>query len=163
MAKLVSELPAEVTTEVEIARLERDERDGVADLGLPLAETKQLTAALQAEMVPAQVIMVGERRRSRMTCGCVLASKGHYTAMFRSLFGDVPVRVRRLLSCSCQGSGAAKSFAALDLEAAASIHPTQRGGRLGGSAAHVRRYLHVRAACAAARRRVGRELVSYGT
>jgi hypothetical protein len=69
-------------------------------------------------MVPAQVIMVGERRRSCLTCGCVLAGKGHYTATFRSLFGDVPVWVRRLLTCPCQGSGAAKSFAALDLEAA---------------------------------------------
>jgi hypothetical protein len=84
VAKLVSELPAEVTTEVEIARLERDERDGVADLGLPLAETKQLTAALQAKMVPAQVIMVGERRRSCVTCGCV-----------RALHCDVPLPVRR--------------------------------------------------------------------
>jgi hypothetical protein len=34
---------------------------------------------------------------------------------FHSLFGDVPVRVRRLLTCPCQGQGGAKSFAALDL------------------------------------------------
>src|SRR3954447_26043906 len=44
-----------------------------------------------------------------------LASKGYYRATFRSLFGDVPVRVRRLLVCPCQGPGEAKSFAALDL------------------------------------------------
>ena len=31
------------------------------------------------------------------------------------MFGDVPVRVRRLLVCPCQGPGEAKSFAALDL------------------------------------------------
>jgi hypothetical protein len=48
----------------------------------------------------------------------VLASKGHYIATFRSLFGDVPVRVRRLLACSCQGVGKAKSSAVFDLEAA---------------------------------------------
>jgi len=92
--KLVSELPAGVTTEVEIARLERDEQAGVAELGLRLAEAKQLTAALQAEMVPAQVTMVGERRRSCVTCGCVLASKGHYTATFRTLFGSGEICVR---------------------------------------------------------------------
>ena len=48
--------------------------------------------------------------------GAVLASKGHYGARFRSLFGDVPVRVRRLLVCPCQNviEGGAKSFAALD-------------------------------------------------
>jgi hypothetical protein len=116
--KLVAELSAGVTTEVEVARLERDEQARVAELGLRLAEAKQLTAALQAEMIRVQVTMVGEHRRTCVTCGCVLASKGHYTATFRSLFGDVPVRVRRLLACPCQGSGGAKSFAVLDLEAA---------------------------------------------
>src|SRR6201996_6199395 len=69
-------------------------------------------------MVPAQVTMMGERRRLCDACGGVLAGKGHYGATFRSLFGDVPVRVRRLLACPCQGSGEAKSFAVLDLEAA---------------------------------------------
>jgi len=33
---------------------------------------------------------------------------------FRSLFGDVPLRVRRLLICPCQGDGGAKSSAVLD-------------------------------------------------
>ena len=116
--KLVAELQAGVTTEVEVARLERDEQAGVAELGLRLAEAKQLTAAIQAEMVPAQVTKMGERRRPCATCGCMLASKGHYTATFRSLFGDVPVRIRRLLACPCQGSSDAKSVAVLSLEAA---------------------------------------------
>ena len=58
---------------------------------------------------------MGERRRWCGACGRGLASKGHYPATFRSLFGDVPVRVRRLLVCPCQGPGEAKSFAALDL------------------------------------------------
>src|SRR3954449_6688385 len=74
-----------------------------ADLGLRLDEAKQLTAALQAEMVSAQVAVVGERRRSCATCGRPLASKGYYRATFRSLFGNVPVRVRRLLVCPCHG------------------------------------------------------------
>ena len=50
-------------------------------------------------------------------CERPLASKGYYPATFRSFFGDVPVRVRRLLVCPCQGPGAPKSFAALDLGA----------------------------------------------
>ena len=67
--------------------------------------------------VPAQVAVVGECRRSCVACGRVLASKGHYGARFCSLFGDVPVRIRRLLVCPCQDvtEGGAKSFAALDL------------------------------------------------
>lgn len=56
--KLVAELQAGVTTEVEVGRLERDEQASVADLGLRLAEAKQITAALQAEMVPRQVTVV---------------------------------------------------------------------------------------------------------
>ena len=103
---------------MELACFERDEQIGLADLGLSLAEAKQLTAALQAEMVPTQVTVVGERRRWCEACGAVLASKGHYSATFRSLFGDVPVRVRRLLACPCQAAGEAKSSAVLDLEAA---------------------------------------------
>src|SRR5215217_1772390 len=68
-------------------------------------------------MVSAQLAVVGERRRRCVTCGRPLASKGHYSATFRSLFGDVPVRVRRLLVCPCHGPGEPKSFAAFDLGA----------------------------------------------
>jgi hypothetical protein len=115
--KLVAELEPGVTTETEVACLERGEEAGLADLGLRLNEAKQLTAALQAEMVSAQVTAVGERRRLCAACGRPLASKGHYRATFRSLFGDVPVRVRRLLVCPCHGPDEPKSFAALDLGA----------------------------------------------
>jgi hypothetical protein len=112
--KLVAELRPGVRTETEVARIERGAEAGLADLGLRLEETKQLTAALQAEMVSAQVAVVGERRRGCVACGRPLASKGHYRATFRSLFGNVPVRVRRLLVCPCHGPGKPKSFAALD-------------------------------------------------
>ena len=113
--KLVAELEPGVATETEVARIERDEEAGLVDLGLRLEEAKRLTAALQAEIVPAQVATVGERRRWCAACGQLLASKGHYRATFRSLFGEVPVRVRRLLVCPCHGPGEPKSFAALDL------------------------------------------------
>ncbi len=67
--------------------------------------------------MPTQVAVVGERSRPCVACGRVLASKGHYGARFRSLFGEVPVRVRGLLVCPCQDviEGGAKSFAALNL------------------------------------------------
>ena len=116
--KLVTDLEAGETTEVEVARIERDEQAGLADLGLRLAEAKRLTAAIQAEIVPAQVTVAGEHRRTCLACGRVLASKGHYTATFRSLFSDVPIRVRRLLTCPCQDMAEARSFAVFNLEAA---------------------------------------------
>jgi len=49
--KLVAELQAGVTTEEEVARLERDEQAGLAELRL--AEAKQLTATLQATAAAA--------------------------------------------------------------------------------------------------------------
>ncbi len=113
--KLVAELEPGVATETEVARFERSEEAGLADLGLRLEEAKRLTAALQAQIVPAQVTTVGERRRWCAACGQMLASKGYHRATFRSLFGDVPVQVRRLLACPCHGPGEPKSFAALDL------------------------------------------------
>jgi hypothetical protein len=116
--KLVAEFETGETTEAEVARLERDEQAGLADLGLRLAEAKQLLAAIQAQIVPAQVTAAGEHRRTCVACEGELASKGHYTATFRSLFGDVPIRVRRLLTCLCQSGGVASSSAAFDLEAA---------------------------------------------
>ena len=116
--KLVAEFDAGETTELEVARIERDGQTGLAGLGLRLAEAKQLTAAIQAEIVPAQVMIAGECRRTCAACRHVLASKGHYTATFRSLFGDVPIRVQRLLACPCQDMAKAKSFSAFDLQAA---------------------------------------------
>ena len=113
--KLVAELRPGEVTETEVARIERDEQAGMADLGLRLTETKQLMVALQGQIVPAQVAVGGERRCCCVCCGRRLASKGHYPVTFRSLFGDVPVRVRRLRACPCQSQGGAKSFAALEL------------------------------------------------
>jgi hypothetical protein len=113
--KLVAELEPGVISETELACIERDQQISLAGLGLRLDETKQLTAALQGEMVPAQVAALGRSRRSCEACGCVLVSKGHYGATFRSLFGDVPVRVPRRLACSCQGASSAKSCTVLEL------------------------------------------------
>ena len=89
-------MTAGVVTETELARIERDAQASLAELGLSLAEAKRLTAALQAQLVPAQVAALGVRRRLCEACGRVLASKGHYAATFRSLFGDMPVRVETM-------------------------------------------------------------------
>jgi hypothetical protein len=112
--RLVAELEPGVVTETELARIERDAQASLAELGLRLDEAKRLTAALQAQLVPARVAALGESRRSCEACGRVLASKGHYGATFRSLFGDVPVRVRRRLACPCQGAAGVKSRTVLE-------------------------------------------------
>jgi hypothetical protein len=96
----------------------------LAELGLRLAEAKRLTAALQAEVVPAQVAALGECPRACPACGHRLASKGYSGARFRSLFGDVPAQVAALgLVCPCQGEGAAKSVAVLGFGRGAAVAP----------------------------------------
>ena len=59
--KLVAEVEPGVATETELACLERDQQVSLAELGLTLAEAKQLTAALQAEIVPAQMTALSQR------------------------------------------------------------------------------------------------------
>jgi hypothetical protein len=114
--KLVAERPSgAVVTETELACIERDEQISVAELGLRLDEAKQVTAALQAAVVPAQMAALSAYPQACEVCGCRLAARGHYGATLRSLFGDVPVRVRRWFVCPCQGANKAKSVAALDL------------------------------------------------
>ena len=100
--RLVAELRPGVMTETEVACIERGEEINPAELGLRLDEAKQLTAALQAQIVPAQVAIAGERRRACEACGHMPAIKGYYQARFRSLFGEVPVRVRRLRARACK-------------------------------------------------------------
>ena len=93
---MVAELRPGEVTETEVPRIERDEQAGMADLGLRLIETRQLMTTT-SQIVPAQA---GEQKPRPVTFG--------------SLFGDVPVRVQRLLTCLCQSQGGAKSFTALD-------------------------------------------------
>ena len=112
--KLVAEQPSgAVVTETELACIERDEQIGLAELGLRLDEAKQLTAALQAAVVPAQMAAVSAYPQACEVCGCGLAARGPYGATVRSLFGDVAVRVRRWFVCPCQGASETKSVAAL--------------------------------------------------
>ena len=123
--KLVAERPSGVVTETELACIERDAQISLAELGLTLAEAKQVTKALQAEIVPAQITALGECPRACEACRRRLASKGYSAARFRSLFGDIPVRVRRLLVCPCQGTSesAAQSVAVLDFGRGAAVAP----------------------------------------
>jgi hypothetical protein len=112
--KLVAELEPGVATETEVARIERGEEAGPAELGLRLEEAKRLTATLQAEIVTAQVATVGERRRWCAACGQPLAGKGHY----RRPSARCSARCRSGSAAAglpLPGPGEPKSFAALEL------------------------------------------------
>ncbi len=105
-------------TEIEVARIEREAWAVPATLGLSLIEGKRLTAAIQTEMVRAQASIMGERFRCCAHCGSALSSKGYRQVIFRSLFGKVPLRIPRFVSCQCRDAltEEARSFSALTLE-----------------------------------------------
>ena len=114
--KLVAET-GEPSTEIEVARIEREDWAVPETLGLSLDEGKRIAAAIQAEMVRAQASTMSEHFRSCGHCGLNLSSKGYRSMTFRSLFGDVPLRVRRFVGCRCQDrQEGPKSFSALALE-----------------------------------------------
>ena len=100
--RLIAELEPGIVSEAEVARIERDDFAVAETIGLTLNEGKRLLAAAQAEIVRAQVAAMGERFRWCEDCGAKLVSKGYYPATFRSVFGDVAVRVRRLCACGCR-------------------------------------------------------------
>jgi hypothetical protein len=115
--KFVADSGYGAATEIEVARIEREDCAVPETLGLSLDEGKRLTAAIQTEMVRSQASTMGERFRCCAHCGLTLSSKGYRCVSFRSLFGDVPLRVRRFDRCRCRNLREEPgSFSALTLE-----------------------------------------------
>ena len=115
--KLVADLGAGPAAEIEVAQIEREDWAVPETLGLTLVEGKRITAAIQTEMVRAQTSAMGERFKYCAHRELALSSKGYRSVTFRSLFGDVPLRVRRFVSCQCREiAEEPRSFSALTLE-----------------------------------------------
>ena|GEM_PF-2361000 len=93
-----------MVTEHDLLTLERPGQLTLARLGLSVEESKALLAALQNQLVPAQIERHGQCCPTGRRCGRPFRGRGSYPVTFHSLFGDVPVRVRRLRSCPCQGA-----------------------------------------------------------
>jgi hypothetical protein len=71
----------------------------IAALGLTLSETKQLLAALQREIVAAQVREHATRRPTCSRCGGACRVKDHREHVVATLFGQVTVRLPRFALC----------------------------------------------------------------
>ncbi|MEP7305238.1 MAG: hypothetical protein ABJA98_06955 [Acidobacteriota bacterium] len=102
---LVAEVESGQSIAHDIASLHRDERITPATLGLSIAEGKAVLAAIQAQLVGDQVQRHGEVARHCLWCGRAQSSKGHYRSTFRSVFGKIPMRVRRFHACPCRTDG----------------------------------------------------------
>jgi hypothetical protein len=76
----------------------------IADLGLTLSETKCLLAALQQEIVAAQVSDNAVRRPTCSRCGGGFRVKDYQDHVVATLFGQVAVRLPRFRCAACCGS-----------------------------------------------------------
>ena len=80
-------------TNVPLAQMTRPDVSELATLRLSLSESKQLLAQLQHEIVTQQFEATTQQRRHCGQCGTKRAIKDFHGARFRSLFGDVELRV----------------------------------------------------------------------
>src|SRR5208282_3894204 len=85
-----------------------------ASLGISIEESRQITVAIQAHMVSDQVDRHNKALRACRVCGERLSTNGYYMSIFKSVFGKVPMRVRRVWGCECCGVGK-RTFSSLAL------------------------------------------------
>jgi hypothetical protein len=97
--KLMAELAPGECVEYDVTEWERVEEATLGSLGLSLEEGKNIFAEIQTQMVASQIERHGQARRCCAQCGRRRPNKGHYRSTFRSVFGNVPVRVRRVMGC----------------------------------------------------------------
>ena len=78
--------------------------DQLEQVGLSLAEAKELLGRVQERVVGAQATAFLADNRHCGACGRRLWSKGRTSFRFRTPFGDVPVTGPRLKCCPCQSA-----------------------------------------------------------
>jgi hypothetical protein len=103
--KLVTEFDSGETKVHEVTSLERtDAFIKPATLGMSIEESKQIAASIQARMVSDQVDRHNQALTACRFCGQRVRTKGYYKSIFKSVFGKVPMRVRRVWGCKCRGA-----------------------------------------------------------
>jgi hypothetical protein len=111
--KFVAESDSGETTVHEVAILNRAEVFiKPAALGISIEESKQIAANIQACMVCDQVDRHNKALTACRFCGQRVRTKGYYDSIFKSVFGRVPMRVRRVWGCKCRGA-ASQTFSSL--------------------------------------------------
>jgi hypothetical protein len=85
----------------EIACWERNEYR-LEDIGLTLAESKSLLAAIQKIQVGQQIAEYLDAQRSCPHCGKSRAQKGSHTVTLQTLFGNVEIDSPRWSHCACR-------------------------------------------------------------
>jgi hypothetical protein len=105
LVKIGAEAEGQAVDVMEINR--PDDLGDIADLGLTLAETKQLLSRFQQEIVVAQVAEHAARRPTCSRCGDACRVKDYREHVVATLFGQVTVRLPRFrcAACACIEAG----------------------------------------------------------
>ena len=102
--QLVSEAESGIHSEQRVVPIERKDRLCPATVGLTIADGKAIRESLQRSVVAAQVQHHAASIQSCSRCGKALRTKGYYQSTLRSVYGKIPMRVRRVKLCSCTAS-----------------------------------------------------------
>lgn len=81
--------------------LELDSQSSIETLGLSLANGKAALSRLQAQIVKRQIDLMSTSQRRCKACGLNRAIKDYHDVHYRSLFGQVVVRLPRWQRCVC--------------------------------------------------------------
>lgn len=86
----------------EVMRVCRDEYDvRIEDVGLSLAEGKDILQAIQQEFVTNQIVLVSAADKSCDQCGRDKRNKDLRSRMIQTVFGRVEARCYRYFQCRC--------------------------------------------------------------
>ncbi len=103
--KLITQFDSGEKKTHEVASWERTEAFiKPASLGMTVEESKQIAANIQVRMVSDQVGQHNKALTACRFCGQRVRTKGYYRSIFKSVFGKVPMRVRRVWGCECRGA-----------------------------------------------------------
>ena len=86
----------------QVGEWQRDEPLQPSNLGLTLAESKQLLGNIQKNLVEEQIKQYQERQSLCADCGQKLLRKGAHSLTYRTLFGTLKLNSQRLFHCPCQ-------------------------------------------------------------
>jgi hypothetical protein len=108
---LIESDTGDIVTTQDVAQVERLSLRP-EEVGLTLAEAKQMLSSVQRVMVHEQLAEYIDEQSRCGDCGQTLARKGQHQIVFRTLFGELRLCSPRLYSCSCRQAGQA-SFSPL--------------------------------------------------
>ena len=101
---LVESYAGEMVATEEVAQFERHSLEP-EEVGLSLAEAKQMLGHVQRAMVQEQMAEYLDQQSRCSNCGRTLARKGQHEIVFRTLFGELGLPSPRSYSCPCQKAG----------------------------------------------------------